>query len=133
MVIIATASLLAIIIGPTTWFATRDQGVVIGSSRGIGSAFLAPHTDDVLDYAGSYVFLIRPAEGADSYLWEFRQNGTVVWQNRRDEGRLSANSYAITAGSFAHSKFIPGYLEVLVKARVAGTLGDASTILITLR
>jgi hypothetical protein len=79
--------------------------------------FEYPLDGQILDYEGDYLFKVTDIEGAGGYLWRFSQNGAVVWENQRDEMGLTAGRmYAILKGSEAHSRFMPGPVEVTVRA-----------------
>jgi hypothetical protein len=79
--------------------------------------FEYPLNGQTLDYEGDYLFKVTDIEGAGGYLWSFSQNGVVVWENQRDEmGLTSGGTYAIFKGSEAHSRFVPGPVEVTVRA-----------------
>ena len=101
--------------------------------RPTSQVFEYPRDGHPLDYAGSYLFKVRPIEGADSYLWSFFQNGVLEWQNLRDEKQLSGNEYGIHPESAAHGKFVPGELEVWVRASINGRWTDAIIITTRLR
>lgn len=95
--------------------------------------FIYPTNGQSLDYEGSYLFKVQPIISAQGFLWGFFQNGVMVWENLRDEGRLSTNEYAITVGSLAHSKFSLGDVEVWVRASINGQWTDATAITIHLQ
>ncbi len=79
--------------------------------------FEYPVDGQTLDYEGDYFFKVTDIEGGGGYLWRFSQNGVVVWENQRDEMGLTAGgTYAILKGSEAHSRFVPGPVEVYVRA-----------------
>lgn len=118
----------------------RDEGWLCDRYSGfqplpqpVVSRFEYPLDGQTIDYTGDYSFKVEPVEGADGYLWGFFQNGEMVWENKRDEQQLSGNEYEILAGSEAHSKFVPGELEVWVRATVNGQWTDAITVIVTLR
>lgn len=96
-------------------------------------SFIYPVDGQTLDFGGSYHFKVTPTEGADGYLWGFFQNGEMVWENMRDEGTLSGTEYGILEGSFAHSKFVPGYVEVWVRASINGAWTEPTIITIYLQ
>lgn len=96
--------------------------------RPASQVFEYPRDGQPLEHAGSYLFKVRPIEGADNYLWSFFQNGVLVWQNLRDEQQLSGNEYGIHPQSEAHTKFVPGELEVWVRASIDGQWTDALVI-----
>lgn len=96
-------------------------------------SFIYPVDGQILDYEGSYLFKVTPVEGADGYLWGFFQNGVMVWENLRDEGELSGVEYGIYEGSFAHSQFTSGYVEVWVRASIYGEWTEPTVITIYLK
>jgi hypothetical protein len=94
--------------------------------------FVYPVGGQILDYEGAYRFKVRPVHAAEGYLWGFFQNGEMVWENYRDEGVLSGNEYEIHPGTLAHSKFVPGPVEVWVRAAIDGQWTEAAVITIHL-
>jgi hypothetical protein len=96
-------------------------------------SFIYPVDGQILDYEGSYLFKIKPIDGADGYLWGFFQNDVMVWENMRDEGELSGTEYGIPEGSIAHNKFIPGPVQVWVRASISGQWTDPTIITIYLK
>ncbi len=97
-----------------------------------GPVFDYPVNGQSLDVNGAYLFRVQPMTGATGYLWGFFQDGALVWENQRDEGQLSTNEYAIYPHTLAHSKFVPGDVEVWVRAVVGGQYTDATIITIHL-
>ena len=98
-----------------------------------GPVYEYPTDGQTLDYEGSYLFKVQPIASAEGFLWGFFQNGVMVWENYRDEGTLSGNEYGIHPGSVAHSKFVPGDVEVWVRAAIEGEWTDATVITIRLQ
>jgi hypothetical protein len=95
--------------------------------------FEYPLDGQTLDYAGDYFFKVTEIEGALGYLWRFSQNGVVVWENQRDEmGLTSGGAYAIPKGSEAHSRFVPGPVEVTVLALMSEDQFYSDPTLITI-
>ncbi len=94
--------------------------------------FVYPANGNSLNYGGDYLFKLHPVEGADGYLWGFKQDGLLMWENQRDEGRVSSDEYRIEAGTLAHARLHPGAVEVLVRARICGAWTAAGTIMIEL-
>jgi hypothetical protein len=92
-----------------------------------------PANGQTLDYEGQYLFQMHPIDEAAGFLWSFEQDGHLVWENLRDEGRLHGNGYGIAPNSFAHSQFAPGQVKVSVRAQVNGHWSDARTITIILK
>lgn len=85
-------------------------------ARNIKPIFVYPVDGQTLDYAGDWLFKVEPMAYGQGFLWSFLQNDEMVWENWRDERTLSGNEYAILEGSVAHNKFIPGSVEVWVRA-----------------
>jgi len=97
-------------------------------------SFEFPLDGQSLDYEGDYFFKVTDIQGAEGYLWSFSQNGAVVWENLRDEmGLTSGGTYAILKGSAAHSRFVPGPVEVSVRAQKGEFLADPVVITIILQ
>jgi len=95
--------------------------------------FEYPVDGQTLDYEGDYFFKVTDIEGAGGYLWRFSQNGVVVWENQRDEMGLTAGgAYAIYRGSEAHSRFVPGPVEVTVRALMSDNQFYSDTTVITI-
>ena len=79
------------------------------------------------------MFKLKPIEAADGYLWSFFQNGVMIWQNLRDEGQLSGIEYGIHPGSEGHTRFVPGEVDVWVRASINGQWTGAIIITVRLR
>ena len=104
-----------------------------GSARALsGPVFDYPVDGQDLDHEGSYLFRVLPMDEAQGFLWGFFQNGVMVWENYRDERILSGNEYSIHPGTVAHAQFVPGDVEVWVRALVNGEWTDATVITIPL-
>jgi uncharacterized delta-60 repeat protein len=116
-------------------FTARDTVQIIGHKppEPIVPVFDYPVDGQILDYEGSYLFRVQPIPAAEGFLWGFFQNGVMVWENYRDEGVLSGNEYGIHPGTLAHSKFVPGPVEVWVRASINGQWTDAAVITIHLQ
>lgn len=95
--------------------------------------FIYPVNGQTLDYVGSYLFKVEPIAQAQGFLWGFFQNGVMVWENYRDEGKLSTNEYGIHPATTAYSKFVRGAVDVWVRALIDGQWTDAAIITIYLR
>lgn len=95
--------------------------------------FVYPGDGQILGYSGSYLFKITAVDGAEGYLWSFYQNGQMVWENLRNEGKLSGIEYGIGEYSAAHTNFSLGDLTVIVRARVNGGWSKPTSITIKLR
>ena len=95
--------------------------------------FVTPLDGQVLALEGDYFFQVNDI-GAEGYLWSFSQNGKVVWENLRDEmGYTAGGTYAILAGSAAHDRFVPGPVQVSVRAVQGQFLADPTVITIILQ
>lgn len=94
------------------------------------AVFDYPQDGQTLDYYGTYLFRVQPMANASGYLWGFFQNGVLVWENLRDEQQLSSNEYGIYPYTLAHSKFIPGEVEVWVRGLIDGEFTDETKITI---
>ena len=116
-------------------FTARDAVQMIGHRppTTVVPSFIYPVDGQVLDYEGSYLFKVKPVPGAQGYLWGFFQNGEMVWENFRDEGVLSGDEYGIHPGTLANSRFVPGPVEVWVRASINGQWTDAAVITIHLQ
>src|SRR5215211_767119 len=99
--------------------ATYRQTIDYSSYLGINKpVFVYPVDGQTLDYKGSYLFKVEPIAAAQGFLWGFFQNGVMVWENYRDEGKLSTNEYGIHPGTTAYTKFAPGSVQVWVRALI---------------
>ena len=116
-------------------FTARDSVEIIRQKppKPIVPVFIYPVDGQVLDYEGSYLFKVKPVPSAEGFLWGFFQNGEMVWENYRDEGVLSGDEYGIHPGTLAHSRFVPGPVEVWVRASINGQWTDAAVITIHIR
>ncbi|MBN2257062.1 MAG: hypothetical protein JW704_04465 [Anaerolineaceae bacterium] len=103
-----------------------------GVQAATGPVFDYPVNGQSLDYNGAYLFRVLPMENATGYLWGFFQNDILVWENLRDQEQLSTHEYEISTGSPAHANFVPGDLEVWVRAFIDEQYTDATVITIHL-
>jgi hypothetical protein len=95
-------------------------------------SFVYPANGQTLDFAGAYMVKVSAVAGASGYLFGFFQNGTMVWENYRDEGALSGPEYAIWPDTAAHAGFHVGAADVWVRALVSGHWTEARIITIHL-
>lgn len=95
--------------------------------------FVYPADGQKLDYEGSYLFKVEPIANSKEFLWGFFQNGQMVWENYRDEKVLSGTEYGIHPETIAHGKFVPGKVEVWVRALINGQWTDPAIITIYLQ
>jgi GDSL-like Lipase/Acylhydrolase family len=98
-----------------------------------GPRLVYPKNGQTLDSEGAYLFKVKPVEGASGYLWGFFQNGKMVWENHRNERKLSGTEYGIQPGTAAHKKFVKGNVEVWVRGLVNGKWTKATIITIHLQ
>ena len=95
--------------------------------------FEYPLDGQVIDYNSYYSFKVTDI-GADGYFWTFSQNGEVVWDSLRDDkGGTAGGGYLISEESEAHSRFVPGPVEVSVRALKGSYLADPTVITIILQ
>ena len=95
--------------------------------------FEYPLDGQTLAYEGDYLFKVRQIPDAEAYFWSFSQNGVVVWQNLADDQGLTAGGeYLIARGSKAHSQFVPGPVEVTVRAVKGNYFADPTVITVIL-
>ncbi len=92
-----------------------------------------PNNNQTLEYNSAWLFRVQPLPNAQGFLWGFFQNGVLIWENMRDEGSISSNEFGIYPGTVAHSKFVPGSVEVWVRALINGQWTEATTITIYLQ
>jgi hypothetical protein len=87
--------------------------------------FVYPVNGQTLDYKGSYEFKVKPIANAQKYEWDFLQYGKVELRE------FTGNEFGIHPGTPEHSKFVPGRIEVSVRAVVKGKWTDHTTIAIS--
>ena len=95
--------------------------------------FEYPHDNQVLDYNDSYLFKIYPVTDSKGYLWGFFQNGELIWENSRDEDEISGAEYDILSDEHAHTHFVPGSVEIWVRAWLGNEWSEATILTIELR
>ena len=98
-----------------------------------GPSFVYPKNGQTLDSEGAYVFKVTPVPGASGYLWGFFQGGKMIWENYRNERKLSGTEYAIRPGTLAHKTFVKGKVAVWVRGLVNGKWTKATIITIHLQ
>jgi hypothetical protein len=98
-----------------------------------GPSFVYPKNGQTLDSEGAYLFKVKPVEGASEYLWGFFQGGKMVWENYRNERKLSGTEYGIQPGTPAHKKFVKGNVDVWARGLVNGKWTKATIITIRLQ
>jgi hypothetical protein len=96
-----------------------------------GPSFVYPADGQTLGYDGAFLFKVNPVTGASGYLYGFFQGGSMVWENYRDERKLSGTEYEIQPGTPGHDAIRPGAVEVWVRALVNDQWTDATIINIT--
>lgn len=97
-----------------------------------GPTFVYPQDGQTLDFGGAYMFKVNPVDQATGYLFGLFQNGTMVWENYRDEHQLSGTEYAVQPDSPGHSAFVRGPVQVWVRALVNNQWTNATIININL-
>jgi hypothetical protein len=90
--------------------------------------FIFPVDGEMIDFSSTWVFQVQPIPNASGYLWGFEQNGVLVWENYRNEGTLSGDTYTIYKGSYAHSLFTTGALKVWVRALIYNEWTDLTIV-----
>ena len=98
-----------------------------------GPSLIYPKNGQTLDYEGAYLFKVKPVPGASGYLWGFFQGGEMVWENYRNERKLSGTEYGIQPGTPAHKKFVKGKVAVWVRGLINGKWTKATIITIHLQ
>ena len=78
------------------------------------------------------VFKIEPISGAEGYSWTFIQDDRVLWETIKNEKRLMDAEYSVPATGSLVEKFMPGELQVQVKASIKEHWSDPSTITVQL-
>jgi lysophospholipase L1-like esterase len=115
---------------PLHFEVTRSSG---HSAELDGPSFIYPKNGQTLDYEGAYLFKVKPVPGASGYLWGFFQGGKMVWENYRNERKLSGTEYGIQPGTPAHKKFVKGTVAIWVRGLVNGKWTKATIITIHLQ
>jgi len=107
---------------------------IVGASSVITPEMVYPKNLQILDLEGSYMFKVEPITGAEGYAFGLYQNGSLIYENVRDEGKLSSDGeFAIHSDNAAHSKFRAGDVEVIIKAKVDGEWTRERIIFVTLQ
>jgi hypothetical protein len=97
-----------------------DQPAITTNVDQLSLEFEYPHNGQTLDYAGTWLFKVKPIANVQHYLWGFFQNGNLVWENLRDGGTYSGNEYEIYIDHPAKSKLLPGDVSIQVSADLNG-------------
>jgi len=93
-----------------------------------------PQDRQILDLESSYIFKVKPIVEASGYQFSFYQDSKLIYDNQRDEGKLSLDGeFVIHPYNPSHSKFGVGEVEVVVSAKVDGSWTDKRVITITLK
>ena len=99
-----------------------------------GPRFDLSRNGQALDTEGDYLFQVDQVPGSSGYLWGFFQNGKIVWENQKNEGKLSGWSYGLKAGCTGWRALKEGEVEVWCRAYVNNEWTEATgKIKITLR
>lgn len=94
--------------------------------------FEFPVDGQVLDFEGYYILQVFAVNGATGYRWSFEQNGQLIWDNERDEGKLDGVTYVIAPDTTAHNRFVTGAVKVIARAQVDGKWSEPGVITIQL-
>jgi hypothetical protein len=103
-----------------------------------GPGFIYPSDGSNHNHGQLLQINVTSVSNATGYLFGFFQGGEMVWENYRDEGKLSNTNYEIPEGSPAWQKFHKGVaggaaeVEVWARALVNGEWTDATIIRIYL-
>lgn len=93
-----------------------------------------PLDRQTLDLEGAYLFRVNQIPGATGYLFGLFQDGSLVYENYRDEKTLSANGeFALWTSNPAHKDFHQGEVKVMIRALVNSQWTDAREIYIYLQ
>lgn len=93
-----------------------------------------PQNGQTLDLEGAYMFKVQQIPGAQGYLFGFFQNGAMIYENLRDNRRLSPDGVLnIWPNDPAHARFKEGPVQVWVRASVNNRWTNARVITIILK
>ncbi len=93
-----------------------------------------PQNGQTLDLEGAYMFKVQQILGAQGYLFGFFQNGAMIYENLRDNRRLSPDGVLnIWPNDPAHARFKEGPVQVWVRALVNNRWTNARVITIILK
>ncbi|MDO8573697.1 MAG: hypothetical protein Q7R77_03010 [Candidatus Daviesbacteria bacterium] len=93
-----------------------------------------PVDGQAIDLEGSYMFKVKPVQGASGYLFGLFQNDVMVYENYRDTGNLSLDGeFSLLESNPAHVNFQSGQVEVMIRALINGNWSEARKITLTLR
>ncbi len=108
--------------------------IVSSTSMTPAPEMVYPVNGQTLSHGNStYFFKVKPVSGASGYLFGFFQNGIMVYENWRDDRRLSRNGeFSILPDNPFYSKLQEGPVEVWVRAYVNNQWSEARVITITL-
>lgn len=95
--------------------------------------FEFPVDGQTIDYEGAYLFALQPVPNAVAYLWQFNQDGRQRWEDLNFVADSRATEYGIINGTDVHTRFLPGELQVTVRAQVGAAWTAPTTITIALR
>jgi len=92
--------------------------------------FQSPKVGQTLYLEDPWIFKVNPVDGASGYLWGFFQDGRMIWENYRDERKLSGTEYRIRPRTPSQKAFAKGDVQVWVRGLVDGKWTDATIITI---
>lgn len=111
------------------WSITGDRA----GAEPPGPRYDYPVDGQGLDLEGDYLFQVNEVPGASGYLWSFFQNGKMVWENLKNERKLSGRNYGLMVGSLGWKALKAGEVEVWCRACVNDQWTEATRITITLQ
>jgi len=84
-------------------------------------------------YPHGYMFKVKPVAGASGYLFGFFQNGVMIYENWRDDKKLSIDGeFAVWPDNLFYSKLQEGDLQVWIRALISGQWSEARIITVKL-
>ena len=94
--------------------------------------FNFPKDGEKLSLKGNISIEVEKVEGARGYLFGFFQEGKMVWENLKDENKLSETSYVIKPGTDSWKALKPGKMQVWCRAAVGREWTAPAKIEVTL-
>ena len=94
--------------------------------------FNFPKDGEKLSLKNDIIIKVEKVEGARGYLFGFFQEGKMVWENLKDDNKLSETSYVIKPGTDSWKALKPDKMEVWCRAYVNNAWTDVSKIKVTL-
>ena len=94
--------------------------------------FNFPKDGEKLSLKGNISIEVEKVEGARGYLFGFFQEGKMVWENLKDENKLSETSYVIKPDTDSWKALKPGKMEVWCRAAIGREWTARAIIKVTL-